>query len=447
MRLAHGPWYLRLSDPPALSADVAGRTWDGGPAGAISLVGGLQNTLPELLTTKGAASAVRLDPIPLLDFADEGAVGVEAVGREAYDPSLLRIVGPWDTFGPVDGPAPVFENTQRYRQWIAASQGAMATGWAAFGVRAGASPSLFTDVLRFRRATSVLSMRFARLVPDHDSTIVVGSPGNPRVITVDPTTNQDIPLGSGSWFALYGKRPTNTHLFENRGEALRVLVGPTVDLVADMHERQFRAGETYAFQLSALAFPLDTPVDSPDEVVRYIDYLRDPIGLRLTRGARVQSPGLLEVSVDQGAVDLSLPRPDGVPGLTLPLRVTGLHSRWSAGLLQVEGYSPGFYGAGDNRYRSLGIDADGAAYVPLYVNLADRTHVLVGHPIVADDDGRNLFIQVTCLGGTPFRWHVSVNNPEDRPVTTTLRKAMDLPGLDFPDRRLTLPSGAYLVIR
>jgi hypothetical protein len=58
-----------------------------------------------------------------------------------------------------------------------------------------------------------------------------------------------------------------------------------------------------------------------------------------------------------------------------------------------------------------------------------------------------LFIQVTHVGGTPDRWHVAVNNPTDRPVTTTLRAAMALPGLDFPDRMLTLKPGEYVVIQ
>ena len=68
----------------------------------------------------------------------------------------------------------------------------------------------------------------------------------------------------------------------------------------------------------------------------------------------------------------------------------------------------------------------------MYVDRAEWTRVLAGHPVVADPHGQDVFIQVTCLGGTPFRWHVSANNPTDHSVTTIFRQAMKLPGLISP---------------
>jgi len=129
------------------------------------------------------------------------------------------------------------------------------------------------------------------------------------------------------------------------------------------------------------------------------------------------------------------------------LMVRGLNSRWSVGLFQIEGYSKGFYGPGSNRYRPAGLDFDGAAYVPLYVDWADRTHVVLGHPVVADARGSDLFIQVTHISDQPERWHVAVNNPTDQTIKTTLHQAMDLPGLVFPDIQLTLNPGEYQVIQ
>ena len=72
---------------------------------------------------------------------------------------------------------------------------------------------------------------------------------------------------------------------------------------------------------------------------------------------------------------------------------------------------------------------------------------VAGHPVIAGPEAKDLFIQVTHIGQTPDRWHVSLNNPLDQPVSTTLRKSIDLPGFDFPPTALTLEPGEYLVLR
>jgi hypothetical protein len=107
----------------------------------------------------------------------------------------------------------------------------------------------------------------------------------------------------------------------------------------------------------------------------------------------------------------------------------------------------GYYGRGENRYRAAGLDFAGDAYIPLYPSRAERTQVVVGHPIAAaNPEGRDLFIQVTKLGESPFRWHVSVNNPTDRPIVTILHRAMDLPDLEFPTARMRFEPGEYRVL-
>ena len=79
---------------------------------------------------------------------------------------------------------------------------------------------------------------------------------------------------------------------------------------------------------------------------------------------------------------------------------------------------------------------------------------MAGHPVVADQAGKDVFIQVTQLSGgtrakgkpTSFRWHVSVNNPLDRAVTVRLRRAMRVPGLKFSSQKLTLKPGEHRVL-
>jgi hypothetical protein len=126
--------------------------------------------------------------------------------------------------------------------------------------------------------------------------------------------------------------------------------------------------------------------------------------------------------------------------------VSGLKPNWSAGLFQKEGYVKGDYGSGKNRYRALGLDFHGFAYIPLYVDLAEKNHILAGHPVVTFPEWEALSIQVTKVGINPDRWHVSVNNPTYRTITTRLRTTMDLPGLKVPDQPLTLKPGEYRVV-
>src|SRR5262249_7809237 len=132
--------------------------------------------------------------------------------------------------------------------------------------------------------------------------------------------------------------------------------------------------------------------------------------------------------------------------LTLPVIVDDLNPRWSAGLWQQDGYVKGDYGSGVNRYRSVGLDSEGRAYVPLYPDLADHTEVEIGHPVTADARGKNLFIQTTAVsGGTnanpQYQWVVEVNNPSDQPITTVLQRSMDLPSFGFTSQEVTLAPG------
>ncbi len=446
MLLAHGPWSLPLGRAPLLPVDIAGRTWDGGPPPSISATG-YQDTLPNIVADNGSATAERIEPIPRLEFSDSEAVGVESQRLEAYDDRLLHVVNPWHTFGPLDGPARWFENLQKYREWVSATNGAPETGWAAEGVRTGTSPSLFTSILRFRRVARLRSLQLASLHPAPGTTLVVGGVNDRRVFDLSAAQANDIVLPPGSWFAIYGHRPMNAHLFENRGETLRLRLGPTLYILSDVDGLRVEPGSQYTFELSGQAFPLDRPIAGDEQLARYVDYLRNPTGLRVLQGTRMASPGLLDIAVEDGAAKLLLPRAEGVEGLTLPVRIADLNPRWSVGILQEEGYSPGFYGTGHDRYRALGVDQDGFAYVPLYVDRADITQIQAGHPVVADSAGRDLFIQVTCLGGAPFRWHVSVNNPSDLPVSTVLHQSMTLPGFQFRRLPITIPAGGYVVLQ
>lgn len=59
-------------------------------------------------------------------------------------------------------------------------------------------------------------------------------------------------------------------------------------------------------------------------------------------------------------------------------------------------------------------------------------------------DKPEVTILFTQLTDTPPRYSLQVNNPTDQPLTVTLKKAMDLPGFDFPERKLELAPGQLL---
>ena len=135
--------------------------------------------------------------------------------------------------------------------------------------------------------------------------------------------------------------------------------------------------------------------------------------------------------------------------LLLPLRVGPFKQpRWTVGLLQLAGYTVGYYGSGANRYTSLGLDDDGFAYVPLYTGRAPLTHVVVGCPVTAKGRGAEaLFIQVTHVDEDPQVWHVEVNNPTDTAITVTFHNGMELPG--FPTivtAPVTIGAGEFVVL-
>jgi hypothetical protein len=263
-------------------------------------------------------------------------------------------------------------------------------------------------------------------------------------------------LDHGDWFAFYSPEDSNSHLFVNRGGALQIgVIRPPsyewVSVWAKLDSPAFSAGQEYDYELFSVGYPLDVPVNDPEVFAEAVAYLEGPEGFELSRGRRIESPGLIELEVDNHGVELSVPRPGHENHLILPVLINGFNRRWSTGRWQVDGYVKGDYGSGQNRYRPVGLDLDGRAYVPLHVNLADRSHVVVGHPVKADDRGRDLFIQVTALSGgtdveSTYRWYVAVNNPTDEPITTVLSRNINLPDLNFGTREITLASGEHRVL-
>jgi len=448
MALTHGPFSYPWIRHPALPTDVAGETWDGGPVGALPLVAH-QATAPVLECDQGTEDGSRFDQVPILEFSDDGALAVSSPRFELFDDKLKAVVNPWHTYGPIAGPSRLMEYTQQYREYVPPTVGTPQTGWAAPGVREGTNASLFRQEIRFKTDLTLKRLALGHFFLKPEAKLVVSAGGSLKVLEAgQPGQDAAVVLRRGDWLGLFAAKPANSNLFFNRGGPIRVEKhGTLLQFQAERQQPVVKRGEAFVMEIAGIGFPVNVPVGSAADLQEYVEYLKAPVGLAVLRGRRLEDPGLIEFAPDEGlAVELTLTRPPRKLGLTVPCRIRGLNPRWSAGLFQKKGYVKGDYGPGENRYRPLGVDLAGAAYVPLYPDYAELTHVVAGHPIVAGSEGRELFIQVTHVATQPHRWHVSVNNPTDRTIRTTLRGSMVLPGLDFPETPLTLAPGAYAVL-
>ncbi|NQU38812.1 MAG: hypothetical protein HQ523_02560 [Lentisphaerae bacterium] len=457
MLLAHGSHWPMLFMTPKVPD--AGFTWDGGPAPTRPLLPN-QFTPPAVRTDKGDYLASTPYQVPLLEFSDESVTRCRMVSDRVLAQGVPE-GNPWRGFGPLE-PSPIVDLWASHTFFNAYQTGVMPNAYGAPCVNEGPIASLFTEQLTFKEDCTVKEIRLYhggwRLADSLSSTLLAFGQGDQLEDVWDMTDAPDKPqqfhLAPGGWFALFSGQLANAHLFVNRGGPLLLQANPKtaywLQLFADLAEPEMQTGQTYDVELSSQVWPLNRRPKTAAEIAGIVAYLVNPTGMNLIRGKQVAGlGGLLELTPDNFAVELSIPKPDGVER-TVPLRVDGFNPRWSVGLYQVAGWRTHYYSKADSGWRALGLDFDHRAYIPLYVSKAANTHVLIGHPVVADAAGRDLFIQTTRindgLDGKPPAWHVSVNNPLDTPVTTTLKRAMNVPGLEFTEAQVTLQPGEYRVL-
>ncbi|MFQ5807993.1 MAG: hypothetical protein ACE5JM_00110 [Armatimonadota bacterium] len=452
MLLAHGAGGMRVVVPPKIHG---GATWDGGPKGEITLAD-FEASTPILTTDAEREGHRSFNQTPLLEFTDEGARVVRKLKHELIADHVPS-VNPWHTYGPMI-PSRLMDLVQTYAGWHTPTVRVLPAGHAGYGLHHGIKPALYTCTIAFKRDMAVRSLQLLRqwkLPQGYSVRLAISTSEGLEALDLDtlPEPAQFL-LSAGDWFGVYSPQATNSHLFVIRSGPIRLQArkppGGWLSLWAPIEGTEVQAGETYHFELFSLGYPLDVAVDEAEDFVRTMQYLREPRGMDLLRGQMMVSHGTIELVPEGYVAEVRLPRPPEKTHLTLPMRLRGLNRRWSAGLFMREGYVQGHYGPGRDRYRPLGIDLDGMAYVPIYADLADATHLVIGHPVVADDEGRELFIQVTqTSGGTggEFKWWIAVNNPTDRTITTTLSNAMRLEGIRFDRTSVTVASGEHLVIQ
>jgi hypothetical protein len=456
MMLARGPATVPATVAPMLPNDTAGITWDGGPTGIKPIVS-FQSSQPILNSDKGIEDGDRFNNIPLLEFSDEGAVAVSSVRNEIFDDVVPfgEVMNPWHGYGP-KGESKLFDHTLRYREFITPTIGAPENGWAGPGVRAGANVSIFRGEIKFKQDMKITNLKLLRnywqTVGITTVFMVTGTSAGIIETDISQLNDwKDLVLNKGDWFAFYSPQISNTHIFVNRGVPLIFRYtrpgGEWLSAWSALEGKDVKKDDVYTYELLSVTFPVDVQIKSKGDLINTINYIKNPTNMSIIKGKKIESDGLLEFTPTDNLVEAIFPKPETKANLILPLRVQGLNPRWSVGLYQKDGYVKGDYGTGNNRYRALGLDVYGNAYIPIYVDYAEKTHVVVGHPVIADQDGKELFIQVTHVNENPQRWHVSVNNPTDKPITTTLQKTMALPGFDFPTQKVTVPAGGYIVVK
>jgi len=455
--LAHGPMFMRVMLTPKI---YGGFTWDGGPKGERPLMS-LAGSQPVVVAEEGQEGRRLFNQTPILEFTDEGARVVRQIRNVAVRDDVPT-VNPWATYGPLV-PSKLFEHTQRFAQWHAAVKEVHPTGHAGYSYPYGAIPTEFTTWLRFKRDLTVKRMELFsswHAAKDLPQQMVIRAGG--KLQRVDLTAlkkRRDVRLAPGDCFGVCSPKTANAHIVFVRGVPMRMSFTRPQSLspmlLADLPDKQVKADQRLRYGVATYSFPLDAPINAPEDLEKSIAYIESPTGLVVTGAKRVSSPGLLDYEATADAVRIQIPRATWKTFLTLPIRVKGYSRKWTCGLWLKEGFVKGFYGPPTNRFRPMGVDFDGQIYVPISPDLAEKHDVVVGHPIVADAAGKDVFIQVTQTSGgvrtldgkpTAWRWHVSLNNPLAKPVTVTFKQTMPLPGLAFGTRKLTLQPGEYRVI-
>jgi len=431
-----------------------GFTWDGGPKGERPVVRLNQNH-PSLISDLGEEGP-GLNQIPVMEFGDDQAVVVRSIVEEAFDPRIPPL-NAWYTFAP-KGPSRLMECVKTYTEFNRPLIGPRATGWAAQADRSGAVLANYANTIRFKQKQTVKKLQLLRSnwYRDLPAIFVAGKGKSHRSYYLgDGGRGFDVAINTGDWFGFYTHEAYNQVLFINRGDPIRVQIGSSgkgsffIQVFADISGKTVQAGETFHCELFSVNEPLDAPSTGPERFYRVLAYLDSPDKLEVASGRRQNAFGFFELDVAAAnrPVEIRLGRPDSRIGLTVPVRINGLNPNWSAGLYQLDGHTTGFYTNGKKVYTTLGFDFAGRVYTSLYPDQREQTHVMVGHPVVCDQQDLILEVMPRMDKKGNYLWRVAVNNPTDKAVTAVFRQALQAPGLNFAQQQRTVPAGGYVILQ
>jgi len=365
---------------------------------------------------------------------------------------------PWHTYGPLGGATRLLRVESVFTGFDRPVRGPDPYRYPGYPLRSGPEVSLWESTVTFRVDQIVKSLQLfhVRGYRGPFPVRLLHGRGKRVLATLDLSPGkrpEEIRVKTGDWIGCYGPEGTNLSWHLNLGAPIRLKLrdGQSLGIafLADLEGRRVAAHQRMDFSLLSVVDPLDAPTRDADRVRAIARRVLGADGIRIRRGQRVVSPigGLLDLRASNGSVAITARRPAERTGLPLPVRVSGLNPRWSAGILLAEGHVAGGYDEGRLRYRATGFDSDGRIWATFHPDERPVTRATLGHPVVCDR--KDLFVQVTARdsAGKPESWHVAVNNPTEATITATLRQAMPLPGLLRGPVTIEVPPGARVVLQ
>ncbi|MHB9023038.1 MAG: hypothetical protein ACYC7E_02530 [Armatimonadota bacterium] len=446
-----------------------GPTWDGGP---VAYIGMEEDVHPGIAVREG--NTRRIDGF-LMGYGgrwsegnmfptcfDESVANVAIIAEHEYLPGV--VANAYHTLGPVT-PMKYLRWTQRRTQFLQRIAD-VADSNALYPQRAGGNLGLVEGEMALKQdalidVAGALRVRAYGFAAD-SSNIPLWAVRTDESTPVALGTAESYGAGPsqgvrlvqrGGYLALLPNEKGNIGIIFNVGTEPVKLTPPPQGMswrfAPARAEGARKAGETFDWHLLVLHDALDEKELNLARIERLRRYLgltgENGCGIAVKRGKLVSQFGIIDLAPQDGIVEFTVPNPGWKVNVPLGMRFTGFNPNWTIGQFQRAGHSPGFYTDGKNVYRNLATDDRDMVHLAVYPDRVPTTHMVVGHPVQCD--APQLIIEVTMLNDAPHAYRVAVNNPTDKPITTVLKKAMDLPGFDFPDSPVSIPAGGYLVIR
>jgi hypothetical protein len=106
---------------------------------------------------------------------------------------------------------------------------------------------------------------------------VVGNGPEPKEIPLNGKAKGEYVIDRSQWYGFYAKDISNSMVYFNRGEPLRLIVaGNTVRVRAEVAGRKVKARDRYDHEIFTLGYPVDVDVNDVAHFVRVNNYLANP---------------------------------------------------------------------------------------------------------------------------------------------------------------------------
>lgn len=457
--LWHGPFAIRGTWATGWrSQRSVGFTWDGG---AIEPFQGLNLRIdcPHLLELDERGERIgdhrRMEGHTFITCIDDTVRNIGGEAGNVYAPGV--VANSYHTYGPIL-PSDRMRLRVRRTEYMARIEGPLRDWHAMWAERSGGALALHEGAVTLLRDMTLGGLNnighmslISFFEPNRPLWVIRENAVDDSVVFETPDLPWSVTLQPGGYIAVFGTELGTPSMVVNVGQdpvAAHLRGHPRIHF-AEVENRRVRAGERLDWRLLYLYDGPDheaRTAERADAVWRYfgLDGKGGTHGLDVKRGRRVSTTGLVDIEAEKGVVEFTVPEPEMDPALDMPLgvRFFGFNRNWTVGLLQVAGYTPGYYNEdGCNLYRNLGVDDQDTAFLAVYTKGVPLSHMIAGHPVTADDP--DLRINVTKLAAAPDRWRLDVNNATDRVIQTTVRVNMPEVGIPLQAVDVELAPGAY----